>query len=121
MGFDFHLAGLAGGPVAIAAPRPIVGLFNEAAHDGIAMDVLELFDELGVGEDVEVVVAALPELRTSALESLRSLVFEYVQGDGERVEFGLADEKMDVLGHEDVSEDIELMAAAKLLEFSEEG
>jgi hypothetical protein len=39
------------------------------------MNIAQLFDEFGVGEDVEVVVAALPELRTSALETLRRLVF----------------------------------------------
>jgi hypothetical protein len=74
------------------------------------MNIAELLDEFAVGEDVEVVVAALPELRTTALETLRRLVFENVQGNGERMEFGFADEEVEVFGHEDVSEDVQLMA-----------
>jgi len=45
-----------------AAPWPVLGFLNETAFDWIAVNVAELLDELGLGEDVEVVVAALPEL-----------------------------------------------------------
>jgi hypothetical protein len=103
---------LGGEPVAITAPRPVFGLLDKAAADRVAVDVFKLFYKFGVGEDVEVVIAALPELRTSVLEPLRRFVFEHVQSDGESVEFGLADEKVDVFGHEDISEDVELMAGA---------
>jgi hypothetical protein len=85
------------------------------------MNIAELLDEFAVGEDVEVVVAALPELRTTALETLGRLVLEHVQGDREWVELGLAQEKVDVFRHQDVSEDVELMPGPKLFEFFEEG
>ena len=84
------------------------------------MNIAELLDEFAVGEDVEVVVAALPELWATALETLGRLVLEHVQGDGERVAFGFAEEKMHVFGHQDVSEDVELMPGPKLFEFFEE-
>lgn len=40
---------------------PVFGLRHEAAFDRIAVHVLQLLDPLVVGEDVEVVVAGLPE------------------------------------------------------------
>jgi lysylphosphatidylglycerol synthetase-like protein (DUF2156 family) len=48
-------------------------------------------------------------------------VFEYVEAGGERVKFRLGDEEMNVLGHDDVAEDVKLMAVADFLEFFEEG
>jgi hypothetical protein len=59
--FDFDRAGFAGLPVEEAAPTPVFGLFDEAAFDGVAVDVLEFLDEFGLSKDVEVVVAGLPE------------------------------------------------------------
>lgn len=56
------MAGGAGEPVDVAAPGPVFGVFDETFFDGIAVDVVELLVELGAGEDVEVVVAALPEV-----------------------------------------------------------
>jgi hypothetical protein len=55
--------------MAIAAPWPVFLVFNEAAVDGIAMNVAELLDELGLGEDVEVVITGLPELRAFGFEA----------------------------------------------------
>ena len=60
----------AGEPMAVAAPWPVFRVFDEASFDGVAVDVAELFDELGLGEDVEVVVAGLPELLAVAFELL---------------------------------------------------
>lgn len=62
VGFDFDGAGIAGGVVIEAAPAVIFRICDEAAFDRVAVDVLELFDVLLVAGDVEVVVAALPEL-----------------------------------------------------------
>ena len=74
MGFDFDWAGVAGLPVAVAAPWPVFGFVDEAALDRVAVDVGELLDELGVGEDVEVVVAGLPELWAVAFEEFGGFV-----------------------------------------------
>ena len=66
--FDFDSADFPGEPVAIATPRPILGIFYEAAFDGVAMDVAKFLGELGLAEDVEIEVANLPELRAVAFE-----------------------------------------------------
>jgi hypothetical protein len=60
--FDFYSSGVGCAVVTVAAPGPIVGGFHQASFDGIAVDVLQLLDELAVGEDVEVVVAGLPRI-----------------------------------------------------------
>jgi hypothetical protein len=62
LGFDFDGAGFAGGVMAEAAPAIVFWIGDQAASDGVAVDVLELFGELLCARYVEVVVAALPEL-----------------------------------------------------------
>ena len=47
------------------------------------MDVLDLFDEFILREDVEVVVPGLPELGPVAFEKFRCLPLEDAQGGGE--------------------------------------
>ena len=63
VGFGFDLDGgwFVEGVVAEAAPGVGLGGGGEASGDGVAMDVTELFEVLGVGLDVEVVVAGEPE------------------------------------------------------------
>ena len=101
-------------------PAPVLRPFHEASSDWIAVHVFQLFDSLVVGEDVEVVVAGLPEgfraetLRDRQLEGLdrlrkRDLVVQR-----------FADEEMDVLGHDDVAEDFEVVASAGEFEGVEE-
>ena len=51
-----------------AAPRPIFGSFAQSAFNWIAMNIAELFPEVGVAANVAVVVALLPEM--SALNVL---------------------------------------------------
>ena len=84
MGFNFDGAGFAGQPVTEATPGPVFGLFHETAFDGIAMDVAELFGELGFSEDIEVVVAGLPELFASAFGEFGGLAFENAEEGCER-------------------------------------
>lgn len=121
MGFDLDSALFAGEPVAEAAPGPVFRFLDETACNRIAVDVAELFYELALGEDVEVVVADLPELLAVAFEGLRGLAFEDVQGAGEGPGFRFAEEEMDVLGHEDVAEDVEAVASPELFECGFEG
>jgi len=80
LGFDFYSTGCGGQVMAIAAPWPVFGACDEATFDGIAMNVLQLFDVLAMGEDVEVVVAGLPELAAVAFEELGGFRFEDVEG-----------------------------------------
>jgi hypothetical protein len=53
---------LAGRVVVEAAPAIVFRLWHQATHDRVAMDIAELLDELLLAGDVEVVIAALPEL-----------------------------------------------------------
>ena len=50
------------GVCAVTAPWPVFGLLYQAGFDWVAMHVTEFFDSLSLGEDVEVVVARLPDL-----------------------------------------------------------
>jgi hypothetical protein len=70
VGFDFDNCGLAGEPMAVAAPRPVFGIFDEFALYWIAVDVAKLLRKLALREDVEIVITVLPEAGTVALETL---------------------------------------------------
>jgi hypothetical protein len=78
--------------------------------------ILQLLDVLAVGEDVEVVVAGLPEVFVVAFEEFGGFSLEDAEGCGQRVSFGFGEEQVNVLGHEDVTEDVELVALAKSFE-----
>jgi len=47
--------------VTISGPAPIFRFVDKASRDHIAVHVLQLFDPLVVSEDIEIVVAGLPE------------------------------------------------------------
>ena len=106
--------------MAVAAPGPVFGVLYEAASDGIAVDVAELLDDLGLGEHVEVVVAGLPELWTIAFELTCRLGFEDAESVFELLVFWLAEEQVHVLGHKDVAEKIEAVTSAGFFEDVEE-
>ena len=112
VGFDFDAAGFAGLPVEETAPGPVFGFFDQAAFYRVVMDVAELLDELGLGEDVEVVIARLPELGARTPEELGGFALEDAEGGGEWMTFGLAEQQVDVLGHQDVAEEEESVALA---------
>ena len=100
-GLDLDGAGFACGVVVEAAPAIVFWFGDESSGDWIAVDVLDFLFELACGEDVEVVVAGLPEVGALALEEFGGLAFDDSEGGGEGVVFGFAEEKMDVLGHQD--------------------
>ncbi len=70
VGSDFYAAGGAGGPVIEAAPWPVFWFLDEFADHRVAVHVFELFYELVVSEDIEIVVAGLPEVGAGAFEFL---------------------------------------------------
>jgi hypothetical protein len=113
---DFDAARSAGEVVIEAAPRPVFGLFDKAAHDRIAVHVTQLLHVLAVGEDVEIVVAYLPELGSVAFEQLRGFTLEDAEGCREGVELRFGDKQVNVLGHEDVAEDVKLMSSSDAFE-----
>lgn len=117
-GFDFDGAGFAGGDVVEAGPWPVLRFVYQAALDGIAVHVTQLLGGLLSAPDVEVVVTRLPEAPSfGVLEFARGLLFEDLDGFGERFGARLADEEVDMLRHEDVPGDDELIADADGFEF----
>ena len=74
------------------------------------MHVLQLFDSLGFGEDVEVVVAGLPEVFAGASEEFGGFALENAEGGGHASCLWFRHQEVDVLGHEDVAEDREVVA-----------
>ena len=87
-GLDFDGAGLAGGVVVEAAPTVVFRFGDEASGDWVAVDVLNLFYEFGCGENVEVIVARLPEVIAPAFEELGGFSLENSEGGGEWVFLG---------------------------------
>ena len=102
----------------VGGPRPIFQLVDEAACDRVAVHVLQFFDALVVGEDVEVVVAGLPE--GTFFESPGDGDLQGLEGFGEGSFRGFAQEEMDVLRHDDVAEEFELVLFAGAFEGVEE-
>ena len=77
---------------------------------------------LGAGEDVEVVISALPELGAVAFQLLRGLGFEGAEDVFELVFFWFAEQQVDVLGHKDVAVNVEGVALTSGFEdFLEDG
>lgn len=70
------------------------------------MDVLELLGVLLVGQYIEVVVAALPELHAIHLKMFGGLSLQDSESCGERLPRWLGEKQVNVLGHEDVAEEI---------------
>ncbi len=68
VGLDFDGGGVSGGVVVEAAPTVVFGFGDEASGDGVAVDVTDFLYEPCCGEDVEVVVARLPESFACAFE-----------------------------------------------------
>ena len=97
---------------------PVFGLRHEAAFDRVAVHVLQLLDPLVVGEDVEIVVAGLPE-RTFR-EASGDGDLQGLQGFRQEIVGRFADEQVNVLRHDDVAEDFESVMAAGTLERVEE-
>ena len=102
--------------------------------NGVGMHIVEFFEQLGAGVDVEVVVAALPETAKEISvvgKTEPQLVFrttlpcshaagkpllEDLNDFGGRSRTGLGDEQMQVFGHDDVADDAKMIAGADFLE-----
>lgn len=68
VGLDLDCVGLARCVVTEAGPGPIVGFGGEAAGDWVPVHVAKLLHSLALREDVEVVVARLPEWALLSLD-----------------------------------------------------
>ena len=117
LGFDFYGMGFAGRVVVEAAPPIMLGFRDQAARDGVLVDVMEFFCELLWAGYVEVVVAALPELFLAGrFELAGGCLLEDLEEGGQGVCCGFVGEEMDVLGHEDVGGDVETLLFAGFFE-----
>ena len=111
-GFDFYGGGFAGGVVVEAAPAVVFGFGDESSGDWVAVDVLDLLFEFSGGEEIEVVVAGLPEVGARAFEEFGGFSLDDSEGGGEGVVFGFAEEEMEVFGHQDVGVEEEVVGTA---------
>ena len=66
----------------------MMGFFHQAPLDRIAMEIAQLLMMLRAGEDIEVVIPALPELLPFTLQQFGCLALENAQGGGQRVSNG---------------------------------
>jgi hypothetical protein len=101
------------------APGPVCRGGSEASTDWVLVDVVELLGSLVFCEDVEVVVAGFPDvlLRTGSGETL----LDDLHGGREWDQSGLAEEHVDVVGHDDIAGHGEVVLGAGLLQGFEEG
>ena len=94
------------------------------------MHVAEFLDALALTPDIEVVEATLPYVRFvgpelalggpaafAAQNAAGETLLDDLHHRGRRAAFGFADQQMNVLGHDDISNDHELVALADLPEF----
>jgi hypothetical protein len=92
-----------------AGPAPSTGLDHEAADDGIAVHVAQLFDALVFVMDVEVVIASLPERPLRAAQGNGK--FQRMDDIGDCASVWFADEEMNMFGHDDIPGDYEVITA----------
>jgi hypothetical protein len=102
--------------MAVTAPGVVFRFLDEAAFDGVAVEILKLLGELVVGEDVEVVIAELPELRPVAFELFGGLGLEGSEEVLELDLFRFREKEMNVLGHEDVAKEEDSVPMAETFE-----
>ena len=113
---DLDSADFAECVVAVAAPGPVFGLFDESTMDGIAVDVLEFLDALRWGEDIEVVVTGLPESPVGRFDFLGDGLLQCLDGASKSCAFRFAKEQVDVFRHHDVADHVEPITAPGLFE-----
>ena len=106
----------------IAAPGPVFGVVDEAAGDGVSVDVPELLGELLLGKNVEIVIVELPETRAVAFQLFGSLSFEGAKDAAQWQRRWFAQQQVNVFRHKNVTEDVELVALSEAFKgFDEHG
>jgi hypothetical protein len=116
-GLDFNSSLATRGVMKKAAPRPVFRALAQSPLHRVAVNVVELLYKLRMIANVEVVVALPPEMLGVPDQPP---CHSFLQRLGERrlrwgSSLGLADQKVNVLGHDDVSVDAKAEAAAHAL------
>ena len=100
-----------------AAPLPILRALNQFALHRIAMDVTQFLDSFRLAPNRKIVIANLPESRLTWLLQLpRSNLLQHLHDQREFAALRFTEEKVDVLGHDDVSRDKTTIPAADTLQ-----
>ena len=106
----------------VAAPGPVFGVVDEAAGDGVSVDVPELLGELLLGKNVEIVIVELPETRAVAFQLFGSLSLEGAKDAAQWQRRWFAQQQVNVFRHKNVTEDVELVALPEAFKgFDEHG
>jgi hypothetical protein len=112
------LAGFLEGVGSVAAPLPEVWFGDEVVCDWVSVDVAELFYALAFCVDIEVIVARFPDVFFGSCAG--ETLLEDLHADGEFRLFRFGDEKMHMVGHDDVAEDVETIFLTGFFEDAEE-
>jgi hypothetical protein len=125
---------------AVTAPGPQLRIGDEASLHRVHVHVVQFLGSLLAAPDVEVVEASLPETAVrdgrafvpkmellsgsscanSAPQPARDALLQYLYDDG-RISFGrFAQQQMDVLGHDDVTNHCELVVSSDFREDDQE-
>ena len=130
-----HQTGFAESIGAETAPGPKLRGRHQSSRYWVAMNVAQFFDAFVFGPDVEVVEALLPDMLREAVKngSLRGIAPSLLRQDASRkskfesLHYGrrslhlrLADQQVNVLGHDHVTYDHERVASAHLLQDSQQ-
>src|SRR5439155_20535496 len=85
------------------APLPVFGTFTQPGLDRIAMNVAQLFDELRMIPNIEIVISLLPEMLGIANQAPRHPLFQGLERISQRLPLGFAQQQMYMLGHDYVA------------------
>jgi hypothetical protein len=142
---DFDGLDFSGRVVTVAAPQPVLGVGRQSTDDRIAVDVLEFFDALLLGANVEIVIASLPELPGSresqvfkisgcpilfpllekgGIENLPGLMrhplFQNLESLSDVTDLWIGNQEMEVFGHQNVAVHTEIELLSSFLKDSQE-
>jgi len=113
---DRHRAFLPESIMATAAPAPLFRAVYQSSTNWVHVHVVEFLQALPLGDHVEVVKAQLPEANFGVSNSPRRPLLEHLHGERWVPDFRFAHEQMDVLRHNDVSEDDKVVFSPDLFQ-----
>src|SRR5271157_3211799 len=102
--------------MAKTAPRPMFRFCDQPALHRIAVNVAKLLDALALRPHVEIVIASLPEVCQVTNQTAGNRLLDGLHGAGQRSVLRLADQQMHVLGHDHVTDEIEVVSPSALFQ-----
>ena len=81
------------------------------------MNIAQFLNPFALSEYVEIIVSCLPERLDRSIPQLsRHRLFQHLQGKGECGALGFADQQVDVLRHDDITDEVKAVPAANAFE-----